>query len=212
MSQTKKAENNSGEILLGARKEIAGIMSKAITSCDIGRDDVAKKMSEFLGRKITRNMIDAYASEAHESHTPALDVAIAFDLAVGKAALSGYFASKFGGQIALGKDIPLLKLAQIHGERILLDQREKKVLLAAGLVDRNEMDANARLDMLEADVEAYQLMLAWLMAKAGDESVNFLRDQAFEMEDGDKDKYEIVVGALDRVRELALEWKRTHKS
>lgn len=212
-----KPETTSSVSLNQPRKEIARVMGKAISACGVGREEIAKKMSGILGRNISKNMLDAYSSEAHDTHTPALDVAIAFDLATGQAALSGYFVSKFGGQIVLGKDIPLLEVARIQHEKALLGQREKRAMLAAGIVCREALEADVRIEMLEADVSAYQLMLAWLMAnQPGDGALDFLRMQAFELEEsvqgGKQDgKQELVVNALDRVRELAIWLEKDHK-
>lgn len=216
MTLTKISENNSSGSLSQTRKEIAKVMSAALSVCGIKRDDVAKKMSDTLGRKITKHMLDAYASEARDQHIPALDVAIAFDMAIGQTALSGYFVSQFGGKIALGKDIQFLELARIQSEKSLLRQREKKAMLAAGLVDRDVLETVTRLEMLEADVMAYQLIFAWLMAnQQGDESLDFLRAQALELErnkgvDNKKYELELAASALDRVRGLAIEWRETN--
>lgn len=214
MGIADESATSSDAPLAQSRKEIAKVMVKTLSACGIDREEIAKKMSGILGRKITKHMLDAYASEARNTHTPALDVAIAFDLATGQAALSGYFVAKFGGEIVLGKDIPLLKVARIQREKEAINQCEKKAMLAAGIVDRHALETDVRLDMLEADVMTYQLILGWLMAnQPGESTIDFLRAQAFEFEDGEggKEKYEQEIAALDSVREFAIEWRAKHQ-
>jgi hypothetical protein len=201
------------KVITQFRKEIAMVMVKAFSSCGLEREEVAKKMSDILGRKISKNLLDAYASEARETHTPALDVAIAFDLAVGQAALSGYFVSKFGGKIIVGKDIPLLEAARGIRDKELLDQRIRASMLSAGVIDRKTLDTDARLEILEAEVTAYQMILGWLMANhSSPGAFDFLRDQAFGLEDsrGGKEKYEQEIAAFDGVREFAMQWQQNY--
>ncbi len=46
----------------------ARAISLALKECGMTREEVAERMSEWLGETVSRNMLDAYASEARESH------------------------------------------------------------------------------------------------------------------------------------------------
>lgn len=52
---------------LGAR--ICRAMAVALDECEASREDVAERMSEYLGVKVSKAMIDAYVSEARDTHT-----------------------------------------------------------------------------------------------------------------------------------------------
>jgi len=53
-------------VTLAAR--IARGVSETLRDCNIGREDVAERMSEYLGAEISVNMLNAYASEARAEH------------------------------------------------------------------------------------------------------------------------------------------------
>ncbi len=50
------------------RGRLARAVSTALKDADLTRDEIASRMSEFLGEPVTPNMLDAYASEAREDH------------------------------------------------------------------------------------------------------------------------------------------------
>ncbi len=51
------------------RARVAGAVSETLKDCELGREEIAERMSEWLGEEVTKNMLDAYASEAREAHT-----------------------------------------------------------------------------------------------------------------------------------------------
>lgn len=51
------------------RARIAHAVSETLSESRLNRDAIASKMSEFLGEEVSKNMLDAYASEAREDHT-----------------------------------------------------------------------------------------------------------------------------------------------
>lgn len=52
---------------LGAR--ICRAMALALAECDADRDEIAARMSDYLGLKVSKPMLDAYVSEARATHT-----------------------------------------------------------------------------------------------------------------------------------------------
>ena len=51
------------------RAKIARAVSETLRDCDRSRESIAAGMSDWLGEDVTKNMLDAYASEAREEHT-----------------------------------------------------------------------------------------------------------------------------------------------
>lgn len=53
------------------RAKIARAVSVTLKECGMSRDEVASRMSAWLGEgeEVTKNMLDAYASEGREDHT-----------------------------------------------------------------------------------------------------------------------------------------------
>lgn len=102
---------------LACRSEIAHAMSDALKGFD--RYEICAQMSKLLGRDISKPMLDAYTAESREDHIPALDIAIAFDMAIGGHVLLDLAASKLGARISIGKDAlnaQLGKLERIRDE------------------------------------------------------------------------------------------------
>jgi len=48
--------------------KFARAISLALKECPLSREEVAERMSDWLGEAVSRNMLDAYASEARENH------------------------------------------------------------------------------------------------------------------------------------------------
>lgn len=100
---------------LACRVEIAHCMSDALHGHD--RHDVATQISKLTGRNLSKHMLDAYTAESREEHIPPLDIAIAFDLAIGGAAVLNMYAAKIGARVLVGKaslDAELGKLERMR--------------------------------------------------------------------------------------------------
>jgi hypothetical protein len=100
---------------LDCRRQIAGVMSEALKGLD--RYLVAAEMSRYLGREISKHMLDAYTSESRENHIPPLDTAMAFDLATQGHALADLYAGKIGGRILLGNDALDAEIGKLERHR-----------------------------------------------------------------------------------------------
>lgn len=44
-------------------------MAVALDECGVSREEIADRMSEYLGVKVSKAMLDAYVSEARDTHT-----------------------------------------------------------------------------------------------------------------------------------------------
>ncbi|MFQ5533442.1 MAG: hypothetical protein ACE5EM_01280 [Sphingomonadales bacterium] len=58
------------EVVRGADIEtrLCRAMRVALKGCRLAREEVAERMSAFLGREFSKNMLDAYVSEARAGH------------------------------------------------------------------------------------------------------------------------------------------------
>jgi len=130
---------------LGCRAEVAATMADAIrraTDRGINREDIAARMSAYLGEKISAGTLNGYTAPSHTSHTsqaaasgqPARDIsfmrAMAFDAAVEEDVLLALFAEKRNSRkIISGEDAALLEWARLHQQEKELGER-KRVLEA----------------------------------------------------------------------------------
>jgi hypothetical protein len=51
------------------RGRIARSVALVLKESTMSRDDIARRMSDFLGEEVSKAMLDAYASQAREEHT-----------------------------------------------------------------------------------------------------------------------------------------------
>ncbi len=118
---------------LGCAIEIAATVANALERAHangLSRERVAALMSFHLGERFSENMLNNYASQAHE-HEISLRRAMALDAALNQDVLLSLFAGKRGGRNVINADdAALLEWARLHHqERELADRR--KVLEAA---------------------------------------------------------------------------------
>lgn len=123
---------------LGCRAEIAAAMADALKRAvaqGISREEIAARMSAYLGEKISVGTLNGYTAPSHTSHAaehgqPARDInfmrAMAFDAAVEEDVLLALFAEKRGGRrVVSNEDAALLEWAQLHRQEKALAERKK---------------------------------------------------------------------------------------
>ncbi|WP_339860455.1 phage regulatory CII family protein [Thalassospira alkalitolerans] len=64
--QTVRAATISGKVSLAVSRILGDAKSRDKEPLE--REDVARRMSDFLGEDVSKNMIDAYASQSREDH------------------------------------------------------------------------------------------------------------------------------------------------
>lgn len=64
--QTVRAATINGKVALAVSRILAD--AKARENEPLEREDVARRMSEFLGEEVSKNMLDAYASQSRQDH------------------------------------------------------------------------------------------------------------------------------------------------
>lgn len=123
---------------LGCRAETAAAMADALgraAARGITREEIASRMSAYLGEKISVATINGYTAPSHTSQAAengqsARDIslirAMAFDGAVEEDALLGLFAEKLGNRrVVTDADAALLEWAKLHRQEKELAERRK---------------------------------------------------------------------------------------
>lgn len=123
---------------LGCRTEIAATLAAAMKRAagrGISREEIASRMSVYLGEKIGAATLNGYSAQSHTGLAeargePVRDIslmrAMAFDAAVEEDVLIGLFAGKCGGRgVVSREDAALLEWAQLHRKERELAERKK---------------------------------------------------------------------------------------
>ena len=119
---------------LGCHAEITATLADAMKRAaerGISREEIASRMSAFLGEKIGVPTLNGYSAQSHADREIPLARAMAFDAAVEEDVLLGLFAEKLGNRrVVSGEDAALLEWAHLHRQEKELAER-KRVLEAA---------------------------------------------------------------------------------
>lgn len=103
----------------GAAQRVSRAVAATLKDCDIDRAEIAQRMSDYLGEEVSKNMLDAYASQARENHNLTLARAFALLHATGDARILGTELERFGLAI-----IPTRYLAAV--EEAMWAEREER--------------------------------------------------------------------------------------
>lgn len=132
------SQNNTRPGSLGCRAEVAATMVDAMKRAlerGISREEIAARMTVYLGEKISAGTLNGYAAPSHTSQAaergnPARDIsfmrAMAFDAAVEEDVLLSLFADKRGQrQVVSNDDAALLEWAHLHQQEKELAERKR---------------------------------------------------------------------------------------
>ena len=92
---------------------ICRAVSAALRDAEIGRPDIAKRMSDYLGETVTVNMLNAYASPAREDHPIGMARFVALLHATRDRRLLELFAEPMGWAVIERKFLPMIELAAV---------------------------------------------------------------------------------------------------
>ena len=99
---------------------LAATLSKAVSTAlrdsKIPREEIAARMSQWLGEDVTKNMLDAYASEAREDHVISLPRFMALLHATEDRRLLELLAEPLGWAVIERRYLPLIELASVQGK------------------------------------------------------------------------------------------------
>lgn len=94
-------------------KTIAKAISAALKSCSRSREDVADQMSGYLGEDVSKNMLDAYASESRTGHVISLVRFVALVSVTGDRRLLDLVAAQFGWAVIDRRYLKVIETAQM---------------------------------------------------------------------------------------------------
>lgn len=103
-------------------------MAISAKECGLDRDAIAASMSEYLGESVTKNMLDAYLSEARESHTINVPRFAAFVHATGDRKLLSILPELFGLVVTEARFLAFAEAAQLQEHAKAVDQRIKQLM------------------------------------------------------------------------------------
>lgn len=98
----------------GLNATISRVVAAALADARDSRDKIAGAMSDFLGERVTVNMLNAYASQARDAHLITLPRFIALIHATRDRRLLEWIAEPMRWSVIDGKHLPLIELAAIQ--------------------------------------------------------------------------------------------------
>jgi hypothetical protein len=104
--------------------QISRAVALALRLCGQPRETVAAAMSAYLGEKVSRAMLDAYASEARADHRISLERFIALIEATGRFELLGFVAKNFGHSVVPDRYAAIIELHLIEEHEQALAERK----------------------------------------------------------------------------------------
>lgn len=114
---------------------LAGRLSRAVSVAlqESGQDraTVAEKMSAFLGERVSKAMLDRYASAAAEEHAISLPRFLALVHATGDRRLLEMLAEPMGWAVVERRVLPLIELAALREHEDALRRRREALTRAA---------------------------------------------------------------------------------
>lgn len=110
---------------------IARAVAAALRDADVGRDEIAARMSAFLGEPVPRSMLDAYASEARRTHPIPVTRLIALIHATRDRRLLQLIAEPMGWAVIERRHLPLIELAAVQDRAEELRRRADALRRAA---------------------------------------------------------------------------------
>ncbi len=111
--------------------QIARLIGQALRDAkDCGRDrnDVARAMGEYLGRVVTKDHLDKWASEATDSRRIPLDAFIALVAATEELRLLAFVPQRFGCAVVADHYADLIELQELQEHKNEIAYRESVIL------------------------------------------------------------------------------------
>ena len=121
--------------------QIARTIAHALRETNLSRDEISEKMTAYLGRNLSRDILDKWTSEASEANRIPFDAFIALIDATGVTDLLGFAPEKFGFAVVPDRYRRVIELHEVkeHKRKIGLhaDQLE---LREATLIEQMRRD------------------------------------------------------------------------
>lgn len=106
-------------------------ISTTLKDAGEARDTIAAKMSDFLGRRVSLNMLNAWASQSREDHTIGLPAFVAVLHATRDRRLLEMVAEPLGWAVVERRHLPLIQVALVREQQQILARLEKQLAASA---------------------------------------------------------------------------------
>lgn len=122
-----QALNESAPGSLNIDAQIRGLVTMALKQTRLSRYEVAGKMSELLGKEITKATLDSWSAESKENHRFPLSYLPAFCRATGSREILRFLADKCGGFYIESAEALYTEFGRIEQMKKELLEREKTI-------------------------------------------------------------------------------------
>ena len=104
------------------RARIAKALAETLKAAPMPREQIAAKMSDWLGEDVSKNMLDAYASEAREEQTVSMLRLAALIHVTGDMRLLQLIAEMFGHAVVDEKYLTWVEVGQLADKKVSIDR------------------------------------------------------------------------------------------
>jgi hypothetical protein len=116
------------------RDRLARAVAATLRDADhsgVSREEIARRMGEFLGERVSLNVLNAYASPAREEHVISLTRLMGLLHATGDRRLLELLAEPLGWTVIERRWLPLIELAAVRDQQDALKRRAKEIARSA---------------------------------------------------------------------------------
>lgn len=117
------------------RHAVASIVGDVLRGADGDRFDFAARMSRLTGKDVSKNMLDAYASDAREDHNLPFYLVPALEVACDSHALTAWLTDVRGGRLLIGREALTAELGRLERDR---DTAAKRIRQLKALIGEME--------------------------------------------------------------------------
>lgn len=117
------------------RVTVAHLVGDMLRGAQGDRFDVAAKMSRLTGKDVSKNMLDAYASDAREDHNLPFYLIPALESVCESHALTAWLVDMRGGRLLVGREALNAELGKLERAR---DEAAKQIKKLKALMGEQE--------------------------------------------------------------------------
>lgn len=112
---------------LNLTEVIRDMVSEMIKQCSLSREEIAERMGDLTGSRITLNMLNTWTAESRHLHRFPLEYVPALERATGFTSLTDLLAQLAGGEIYYGRDALQARIGVLEMEKLQLSEKIKSL-------------------------------------------------------------------------------------
>jgi len=113
------------------RVQVAHMTSEMLRGTLLDRYEIAARASRLTGKDVSKNMLDAYASDAREDHNLPFYLVAALEVVCESHALTAWLADMRGGRLLIGREALNAELGRLERSR---DEASKRIKQLKGIM------------------------------------------------------------------------------